>query len=84
MAKKDGFLGIKSRDWAIYAGLFVFSALLMETLLRFIVENIGGMIGGSGVRFRVRLLIEWQTWALGAGVSMILAALYAINGGFRG
>ncbi|MBR0313222.1 MAG: type IV secretory system conjugative DNA transfer family protein, partial [Oscillospiraceae bacterium] len=56
----------------------------MGTLLRFIVENIGGMIGGSGVRFRIRLLIEWQTWVLGGGVSMIFAFLYAINGGFRG
>ena len=59
MARKDGFLGIKSSDWAIYAGLFVISTLLMGTLLRFIVENIGGMIGGSGVRFRIGLLIEW-------------------------
>ena len=84
MAKKDGFLGIKSSNWAIYAGLFVFSTLLMGTLLRLIVENIGGMIGGSGVRFRIRLLIEWQTWALGGGVSMIFAVLYAINGGFQG
>ena len=84
MAKKDGFLGIKYSTWGLYAGLFVLSTLLMGTLLRFILENIGGMIGGSGVRFRIRLLIEWQTWALGGGVSMIFAALYAINGGFRG
>ncbi len=84
MAKKDGFLGIKSSTWALYAGLFVLSSLLMGTLIRFILENIGGMIGGSGVRFRARLLIEWQTWAIGGGVSIIFVALYALNGGLRG
>ncbi|MBR0311120.1 MAG: type IV secretory system conjugative DNA transfer family protein [Oscillospiraceae bacterium] len=56
----------------------------MGTLLRFIMENVGNLIGGSGVHFRIRLLIEGQTWALGGGVSVIFAAIFALNGGFRG
>ena len=83
MEKEKTFLGIKYSTWGLLAGLFIASTLLMGTLLRFIVENLGNTIAGSGVHFRVRLLIEWQTWAIGGGVSLLLAVLYAINGGFR-
>ena len=84
MADKNRIFGIKYSTWAIFIGLFIFSSLLMGTLLRFIMENVGNLIGGSGVHFRIRLLIEGQTWALGGGVSVIFAAIFALNGGFRG
>ncbi len=86
MLKKigDGLKNLKTGTLLLYVGLFIASSLFLGTLLRFIVENISASVIGTGWRFRVGLLIEWQTWALGGAVSLLAVALYAINGGFRG
>lgn len=86
MLKKisDGIKNLKTGTLLLYVGLFVVSSLCLGTLLRFVVENISDSIGGTGLHFRVGLLVEWQTWSLGGVVSLLFAALYAINGGFKG
>ncbi len=63
--------------------LFLASSLVMGTLLRFIFENITSTMVDSSWHFRARLLIEWQTWALGAAIVFFLFIIFAINGGFR-
>ena len=80
----DGIKNLKTGTLLLYVGLFIVSSLCLGTLLRFVVENISASIGGTGLHFRVGLLVEWQTWSLGGVVSLLLAALYAINGGFKG
>ncbi|MBR2716140.1 MAG: type IV secretory system conjugative DNA transfer family protein [Oscillospiraceae bacterium] len=63
--------------------LFVAASLFMGTLLRYLFENITSAVLNDGWHFRAALLLEWQTWALGGFVSLLLLTLYAINGGFR-
>ena len=70
---------IKMKTVMLYVGIFVFASLLLGTLLRYIVEAITG-----SPEFRIGLLIEPLTWGVGAGVTAVLAILYAINGGFGG
>ena len=83
MEKEKTIFGIKYSTLALLAGLFVLSTLVMGTLLRCIVENVGNIIGGSGMSFRVGLLFELQTWEIGAVVSLVLGLLFFINGGLR-
>ena len=75
---------IKPKTILIYAGVFLASSLLLGTLLRTLVESLGGVVGGGGWSFRARMLIEPATWGIGALVSLVLGAVYAINGGFGG
>ncbi|MBR0310976.1 MAG: hypothetical protein IJQ98_01125, partial [Oscillospiraceae bacterium] len=71
----DGIKNLKTGTLLLYVGLFIVSSLCLGTLLRFVVENISASIGGTGLHFRVGLLVEWQTWSLGGVVSLLLAAL---------
>ena len=57
--------------------LFLASSLVMGTLLRFIFENIASTMVDASWHFRARLLIEWQTWLLGAVVVCFLFILFA-------
>ena len=68
---------IKPVTLLLYAGIFLASSLIFGTLLRYIVESVGG-------GFRPGLLVEGATWGLGALVTAVLGAVYAISGGFRG
>ena len=63
--------------------VFLVSSLVMGTLLRFIFENITSTMVDAGWHFRARLLIEWQTWVVGAVVICFLFLIFAINGGLR-
>ena len=63
--------------------LFFASSLFMGTVLRYIFENISSAISGAGWHFRIKLLIEPATWFLGIFVMIVLASIYALNGGFR-
>ena len=68
---------------AIYVGVFLASSLLLGTLLRMLAESVGTLASG-GWTFQAHLLIEGATWGVGALVTLVLGAVYAINGGFRG
>ncbi|MBP5750162.1 MAG: hypothetical protein J6X24_05195, partial [Firmicutes bacterium] len=66
-----------------YVMLFVISALVMGCLIRFLFENLSGILGVDGWHFRIELLWEPLTWIIGFGVMCILGSLYLINGGLR-
>ena len=75
---------LKVKAVTLYVLLFFAGALLMGTLLRMIVENVGGIFGGTAFVFRPHMLIEGLTWLIGVAVMLVLTALFAISGGFRG
>ena len=64
-------------------GIFVATTLVLGTLIRFLIDNLSATIDGSGVRFDWHILIQPLTWAIGLAVTVLLGALYALNGGFR-
>ena len=64
-------------------GIFVATTLVLGTLIRFIIDNLSATIDGSGVRFDWHILIQPLTWAIGLAITVLLGALYALNGGFR-
>ena len=68
--------------WA-YVGVFITSTLLIGTVIRYILENIRAVVEGGKWVFRWHLLIEPMTWFIGILLTLILFALYALNGGFR-
>ena len=75
---------LKSGTILLYIGVFFLSSLLLGTLLRTVVESLGTVLTGQGWRFRPLMLIEPATWGVGAVVTLVLAGVYAINGGFGG
>ena len=68
----------------LYVGIFFASSLLFGVLLRTLVESLGALTSGGGMRFRAHMLIEGATWGVGALVTVVLAGVYAISGGFGG
>ena len=68
---------------ALYVAIFLISSLLLGTLVRFIVENVSASLGTDGWHFRWKLLIEPMTWLVGVVIDLLMAAIYALNGGFR-
>ena len=76
----DQLKELKSSMIGAYIAVFLASSLLLGTLLRYIVATAGL---GSGGGFRLRFLIEPLTWGIGASVTIVLAVIYAINGGFK-
>jgi len=75
---------LKSSTLLLYIILFIVSCGLMGTLLRSLFENIGLALMGRRGGFRPLMLLEGGTWFLGAVVNLVLASIYAINGGFGG
>ena len=63
--------------------IFLASALLLGTLIRFLVENISASLLGEGWHFRAGLLIEPLTWVIGLAINLLMMTVYALNGGFR-
>ncbi|MBO4881692.1 MAG: type IV secretory system conjugative DNA transfer family protein [Firmicutes bacterium] len=63
--------------------VFVIGSLVMGCLIRFLFENLSGILGVDGWHFRIELLWEPLTWIIGLSVMCILGALYLINGGLR-
>ena len=62
--------------------ILVFSALFLGTLIRFLLENLSASVEGSGWHFRWQLLAEPATWLIGLLIVVLLAVIYALNGGF--
>ena len=84
--KENTLAAIKALDAKsilLYVVLFFLASLVLGTLIRFIYENVASAMISSGWKFRPALLIEWQTWVLGAAINCFLGIIYAINGGFR-
>ena len=79
----DRIKEMDAKSLLLYIVLFFAAALLLGTLVRFVVENVSSAMLNGGWHFRTGLLVEWQTWALGIGINIFLGSLYAINGGFR-
>ncbi|MBR5642054.1 MAG: type IV secretory system conjugative DNA transfer family protein [Firmicutes bacterium] len=63
--------------------IFVIGSLFMGCLIRFLFENISGIVGTDGWHFRIALLWEPLTWMVGFGIMIVLGAIYLINGGLR-
>ena len=80
----DKIKNLKSSTLPLYIILFIVSCGLMGTLLRSLFENIGLALMGRRGGFRPLMLLEGGTWFLGAVVNLVLASIYAINGGFGG
>jgi len=80
----DKIKNLKSSTLLLYIILFIVSCGLMGTLLRSLFENIGLALMGRRGGFRPLMLLEGGTWFLGAVVNLVLASIYAINGGFGG
>ena len=80
----DKFKDRKAGTILLYAGIFLLSSLLLGTLLRTVVESLGGVVSGGGMTFRAHMLVEGLTWLVGAAVTLVLVIVYAINGGFQG
>ena len=74
---------VDEKTLLICIGLFFGASLLLGTLVRYIIENITAAVNHSVWHFRLRLLIEWQTWGTGILICLILGAVFAANGGFR-
>ena len=74
---------VDEKTLLISIGLFFGASLLMGTLVRYIIENITAAFNHSVWHFRLRLLIEWQTWGTGILICVVLGALYIASGGFR-
>ena len=79
----DRIKELESKTLLLYIFLFLLASLILGTLVRFVVENVSSAMLDGGWHFRLGLLLEWQTWALGIGITIFLGSLYAINGGFR-
>ena len=80
----DKLKDLKSSTIPLYIGIFFGSSLLLGTLLRTVVESLSTVLTGQGWQFRPHLLIEGATWGIGIVVTVVLAGVYAINGGFGG
>ena len=57
--------------------IFVFSALFLGTLVRFLLENLSASVAGSGMHFRWQLLTEPATMIIGLMIMVFLAVIYA-------
>ena len=67
----------------LYVTIFVVSGIFLGCLIRFLFENISGIVGTDGWHFRIGMLAEVPTYLIGFGVNLVLLSLYIINGGMR-
>ena len=74
---------LDSKTILLYVMIFVIGSLFMGCLIRFLFENISGIVGTDGWHFRIALLWEPLTWMVGFGIMIVLGAIYLINGGLR-
>ena len=63
--------------------IFLASALLLGTMIRFIIDNLSAAVSGGSWHFNLRWLIQPLTWTIGLAIVILLGAIYALNGGFR-
>ena len=78
----DALASINTRALPLYAAIFVFGSLILGTLVRFILENLGALIAGGHSSFRVHMLLEPATWLIGFVISCVFLFIFAINGWF--
>ena len=85
---KENFLEsikeLSAKRLFLYVLVFIVSSLLLGALIRFLIENLSSAIVGGPWSFRWKLLIEPMTWIFGIAITLVLAVIYTINGGFRG
>ena len=74
---------LDSKVILLYTVIFVVSSIFMGCLIRFLFENISGIVGTDGWHFRIGMLAEVTTYLIGFGINLVLGAIYIINGGFR-
>ena len=78
----DALASINTRALPLYAAIFVFGSLILGTLVRFILENLGALIAGGHSSFRIHMLLEPATWLIGFVISCVFLFIFAINGWF--
>ena len=78
----DALASINTRALPLYAAIFVFGSLILGTLVRFILENLGAVIAGEHASFRVYMLLEPATWLIGFVISCVFLFIFAVNGWF--
>ena len=78
----DALASINTRALPLYAAIFVFGSLILGTLVRFILENLGAVIAGEHASFRVHMLLEPATWLIGFVISCVFLFIFAVNGWF--
>ena len=74
----------KAGTLLLYALIFVVGALVLGTVVRLLIENVNAIFYGEGWTFRAHMLIEASTWGVGLVFVLVLAASYALAGGFGG
>ena len=79
----DFIENLDSKTILFYVAIFVGGALVLGCLVRFLFENISGIVGTEGWHFRIALLWEPLTWFVGLGIMIVLGAIYLINGNLR-
>ena len=83
---KDGFIdwakNVKISSILIYGAVFLITTPLLGALLQSVVDNLGPAVSGQGWTFRPELLLDKDTWLLGAAANLLLGLVYALNGGF--
>ena len=78
----DALASINTRALPLYAAIFVFGSLILGTLVRFILENLGAVIAGEHASFRIYMLLEPATWLIGFVISCVFLFIFAVNGWF--
>ena len=69
---------------ALCVVLFLAGSLLMGTVIRMTMENIGVIFNGGEFVFRPHMLIEPLTWGVGNAVMIVFTVIFGLSGGFRG
>ena len=67
---------------ALYILVFALSSMIIGAILRLLLDNLGAGITGEAVTFHFDMLLELKTWGIGSAVTLLLAVIYLINGGF--
>ena len=79
----EGLKGLKGGTLLLYILIFLLGAMILGTLLRFVLENLNALISGGPWHFRAAMLAEWTTWLLGLVICAVALLLYIIGGGFQ-
>ena len=80
---KDAGKKLSGSAVAIYTLLALAAAFVLGILLRCAVIWISGKASGSGFRFSLLYLVQWQTWLPGIIIVAIFIAVTSIGSGFH-
>ncbi|MBP5750227.1 MAG: type IV secretory system conjugative DNA transfer family protein, partial [Firmicutes bacterium] len=73
---------LNTKTILLYVTIFVVSAVFLGCLVRFLYENISGIVGTDGWHFRVQMFLEPLTYFIGFIIMLAFVAILLINGGF--